>query len=174
MKKGILVWIALLLSVSLIAAGCGGQKAESGSDGKIVLKIGDITKPSHSWNKALEKLNEDLSAKSQGRISLEMYPGGELGNEKDMMQQLDSGNLDMGVITAAELSSHSDAFGAWLMPFLVSNHEQAYKLWSSPESMALFDTLNKNNVQGLGYLSSGFRYYLMKDKPVVVPGDLAQ
>jgi len=185
MKKGLLLSIAALLTFSLSLAGCGGASnsaggateggsAPSGNGGEnLVLKIGDITKPNHSWNRALEKLNQDLQSKSNGRISLELYPGGELGNEKDMMQQLDTGNLDMAVITAAELSSHSDAFGAWLMPFVVDNHEQAYKLWSSQESMALFETLGKNNAHGLGYLSSGFRYYLMKSAPITQPADLA-
>jgi TRAP-type C4-dicarboxylate transport system substrate-binding protein len=69
------------------------------------------------------------------------------------------------------LSNSSPAFGAWLMPFLVDTHDQAYKLWTSDESMKLFDTLKNENVVGLGYASSGFRY-ILGTKPVATIKDL--
>lgn len=158
-----------LLAVSMLTACGGGSTTSSGSGGsaateakqeKVTLKFANITKEANSFSKAAEKFGEEINAKSNGRITVELFPGGQMGSESDMMQQLNTGGLDMAIITTAQLSNSSPAFGGWLMPFLVNDHQQAYKLWTSPESMALFDTLTTENVKGLGYVTCGFRYLL--------------
>lgn len=171
--------IGVIIASLLAACGSGGGESAGGAAGstsgdsqqKMVLKFANITKQGSGLARTAEKIGEELNAKTNGRITVELFPGGQLGNETDMMQQLNTGSLDMAIITTAQLSSSSPAFGAWLMPFLVNDHKQAYKLWTSPESMALFDTLTNDNVKGLGYASSGFRYFLAT-KPVTGIKDL--
>lgn len=170
--------IGIMIASLLAACGGGGESAggtSSGDDGnnqqKLVLKFANITKENSGLAQTAWKIGEELKAKTNGRITVQLFPGGQLGNETDMMQQLNTGSLDMAIITTAQLSSSSPAFGAWLMPFLVNDHKQAYELWTSPESMALFDTLTNDNVKGLGYASSGFRYFLAT-KPVTGIKDL--
>ncbi|MBP1157271.1 MULTISPECIES: TRAP transporter substrate-binding protein [unclassified Paenibacillus] len=172
--------IGVIIASLLAACGSGGGESAGGTtDGasggdsqqKMVLKFANITKEGSGLARTAEKIGEELNAKTNGRITVQLFPGGQLGNETDMMQQLNTGSLDMAIITTAQLSSSSPAFGAWLMPFPVNDHKQAYELWTSPESMALFDTLTNDNVKGLGYASSGFRYFLAT-KPVVGLADL--
>jgi tripartite ATP-independent transporter DctP family solute receptor len=179
-KRKISLLLSSVVMISLLA-GCGGAKdaaapnstggAAGTGDKKIVLKVGSITKADSQLSLTVKNIGEELKAKTNGRISATYFPGGELGNETDMMQQLNTGSLQMAVITNAQLSNSSPAFGAWLMPFLVDTHDQAYKLWSSDESMKLFDTLKNENVVGLGYASSGFRY-ILGTKPVATIKDL--
>ncbi|WP_028549085.1 TRAP transporter substrate-binding protein [Paenibacillus sp. UNC451MF] len=179
LKKGMGLLLSSLFMVSALA-GCGN--ANGGADGKaagstasgekkIVLKMANITKADSQLSLTLKNIGEELKAKTNGRISPQYFPGGELGNETDMMQQLNTGSIQMAVITTAQLSNSSPAFGAWLMPYLVDTHDQAYKLWTSDESMQLFDTLKNENVVGLGYASSGFRY-ILGTKPVQSVKDL--
>lgn len=168
----------LLTSLAFAAAlsGCGGG-ANEGTGGaaagekNIVLKAANITKADSQLSLTLQKIGDELKAKTNGRISAQYFPGGELGNETDMLQQLNTGSIDMAIITTAQLSNSSPAFGAWLMPYLVDTHEQAYELWTSEESMKLFDTLTNENVVGLGYASSGFRY-ILGTKPITSVKDL--
>ncbi len=166
MKKKLLVTVGLLASILLAA--CGGVESNPSTSSEkevLSLKFANITKENGAWSVAANKLGEILENKTNGRITLEFYPGGLLGNESDMMQQLNTGSIDMAVITTAQLSSSSEAFGAWLMPFVVDSHDQAYQLWTTEESMNLFNTLTKENVHGLGYLTTGFRY-MLTTKPV--------
>lgn len=136
-----------------------GNNANKG-DAEIVLKMANITQADHELSKVLERIGDKLEERTDGRIIAEYFPAGQLGNESDMMQQLNTGSIDIGNITAAQLSTSSDAFGAWLMPFLVDDHEQVKELWESEEASNLFETLTDENVKGLGYSSSGFRYFL--------------
>ncbi|UFJ41400.1 TRAP transporter substrate-binding protein [Brevibacillus humidisoli] len=167
----------LLSAALLTACGGGGAPADSTQGGPtdsgsgeaaqetLKLKMAYITKENSAWHLAAERINSILKEKSNGRITVELFPGGQLGNETDMMQQINTGSVDMGIITTAQLSSSSEAFGAWLMPFVVDTHQQAYKLMKSDEANALFDTLTKENVHGLGYLTTGFRY-MLSTKPI--------
>ncbi|WP_078429842.1 TRAP transporter substrate-binding protein [Alkalihalobacterium alkalinitrilicum] len=182
------LWFLSVIIVSMLLAACGGGNSESAnttetntetantgtgsSEETINLKIANITQPVHSWNQSLEVFEESLQEQADGKFNLELFPGGQLGNEADMLQQLDQGNIDMMVITTAQLSEVSESFASWLMPFIVDTHEQAYDLWMSEESMNLFDSLSSYNVKGLGYLSSGFRWYLMRDEAIKLPDDL--
>lgn len=165
-----------LISITLFlfaacSAGANNDTPANGDSDEIVLKMANITQADHELSLTLERIGDKLEEKTDGRITAEYYPAGQLGNESDMMQQLNSGSIDIGNITTAQLSNSSEAFGAWLLPFLIENHEMAYRLWTSDEGMALFDTLTEENVKGLGYSSSGFRYFLSK-KPVTSPDDL--
>ncbi|KIL39640.1 hypothetical protein SD70_18465 [Gordoniibacillus kamchatkensis] len=183
-KKGLSIVAAAVVMASILA-GCGngagggsasgkpgdGQSASAAGGKKITLKIANITKADSQLSVTAKKIGDELKAKTNGRFDPQYFPGGELGNETDMMQQLNTGSIQMAVITTAQLSNSSPAFGAWLMPFLIDNHDQAYKLWTSDESMKLFDTLTKENVVGLGYASSGFRY-LLGTKPISSVKDL--
>src|SRR5919112_913158 len=67
------------------------------------FRLGVITPPNHPWNNAALKVGESLKQETNGRLSLTVFHAGQLGNEGAMMQQLQSGALDMAFIQAAEL-----------------------------------------------------------------------
>ncbi|WP_158738102.1 TRAP transporter substrate-binding protein [Alteribacillus sp. YIM 98480] len=181
MKKTKTILSSLLLSTMGFLAACGEESGsqdssaesteEGSSEESIVLSTANITQADNSLSVVLQNIGDELEERTDGRITAEHNPGGQLGNEEDMMQQLNSGTIDIANITTAQLSNSSPAFGAWLTPFVVETHEQAYELWTSEESMALFDTLENQNVKGLGYSTSGFRYMLSVD-PIDSVSDL--
>jgi len=181
----------VLLSYMLIIAGCGNSSPNnantSGSTGGssgggsgsgntsgsvIELKFGTIAPPSNAVTKSAMKLKEELEKLSNGRIVLNVFHSGQLGNEGDMFQLLEQGNLDIAMLSSGSIADQEDTFSAWLMPFLVDTHEEAYELWTSKEAMNLFEPLKNRNMIGLGYTSAGFRYYVM-NFPVTKPEDMS-
>lgn len=177
MKKIKAFTILMVIGGLLFLAACGGgngdnaEGTEGTSEEQIVLNTANITQADNEFSLTLERIGDELEARTDGRITAQHNPAGQLGNESDMMQQLNAGSIDIALITNAQLSNSSPAFGAWLMPFLVDTHEQAYELWTSDEAMALFDTLENENVVGLGYATSGFRY-LLSTEPIESVSDL--
>ena len=83
------------------------------------FRLGLITPNGHSWNKAALKLGDDLKAATNGRLTMTVFHSGQLGNEPAMMQQLQSGALDMGFIQAAELGSRVPHIAAINAPYIV-------------------------------------------------------
>lgn len=116
------------------------------------FRLGVITPPNHPWNNAALKVGETLKAETSGRLSLTVFHAGQLGNEGAMMQQLQSGALDMAFIQAAELGSRVPAIAAINAPYVVRSTEAVAKLVRHPVALSLFDYLPKETgTVGLGW-----------------------
>lgn len=85
------------------------------------LRLGILTPNGHPWNKAAIKVGEVLKAETNGRLNLTVFHSGQLGNEAAMLQQMQSGALDMGWIMAAELGSRVPAIAAITAPYIVDS-----------------------------------------------------
>ncbi|SNR33498.1 TRAP transporter substrate-binding protein [Paracoccus sediminis] len=122
------------------------------------LRLGVITPVGHSWNDAAIRLGEVLSQQTDGRLTVGVFPSGQLGNEPAMMQQLQSGALDMGIIQAAELGSRVDHIAAINAPYLVRSTEAVARLVRHPAVLKLFDVLPpQTGTIGLGWAITGMR-----------------
>lgn len=170
--------LSSILSLPLILTACGGQEslkpessAEKGGQ-TYSFKLTHITQTSHVWHKTAEKFSEELKTRSNGRMRVDIFPAGQLGTEKDMVQQLETGTLELGIITNAYMSTRSEVFNAWSMPFLFKSLEETTQASKSEPAKKIMDELSKNGIQGLGYLSTGIRQVLMKDVSITKPEDL--
>lgn len=122
------------------------------------LRLGVITPVGHSWNDAALHLGKVLEEQTDGRLTLAVFPSGQLGNEPAMMQQLQSGALELGIIQAAELGSRVNTLAAINAPYLVRSTEAAAKLVRHPEVLKLFDALpQQTGTVGLGWAITGMR-----------------
>lgn len=122
------------------------------------LRLGLITPVGHSWNKAALVLGEKLKAATNGRMTMTVFHSGQLGNESAMMQQLQSGALDMGFIQAAELGSRVPHLAAINAPYLVRSTPAVAKFVRHPEVLKLFDVLPATTgTIGLGWGITGMR-----------------
>ena len=122
------------------------------------LRLGLITPVGHSWNKAALVLGEKLKAATNGRLTKTVIHSGQLGNESAMMQQLQSGALDMGFIQAAELGSRVPHLAAINAPYLVRSTPAVAKFVRHPEVLKLFDVLPATTgTIGLGWGITGMR-----------------
>lgn len=128
------------------------------------LRIGMITPPAHVWNQEAAALGSTLRESSQGRLSSVVFPSGQLGTEQAMVQQLQTGALDMAWITTAEIANRVPAFGALHAPFLVRDIAHAEKLLKTPEVQGLLEPLaGQIGAVGLGFAMTGMRQMLARD-----------
>jgi len=137
------------------------------------FRIGLITPPPHIWTKAAQAFGEELAEKSGGKHSVEVFPSRQLGNEAEMLQQLQSGGLDMAFLTIAEVSNRVPDFGAFYAPYLVKDIAGAGALLRSEPAKALLEKLpGQVGVVGLGYGMAGLRQIVSRDD-VAAAADLA-
>ena len=122
------------------------------------IRLGIITPVGHSWNKAALLLGEKLKEATNGRLTMTVFHSGQLGNESAMMQQLQSGALDMGFIQAAELGSRVPHIASINAPYLVRSTPAVAKFVRHPEVVKLFDVLpSTTGTIGLGWGITGMR-----------------
>ncbi|MFT3721170.1 TRAP transporter substrate-binding protein [Pseudorhodoferax sp.] len=122
------------------------------------FRIGLITPAGHSWNRAAVAFGEALKKETGGRLSATVFHSGQLGNEPAMMQQLQSGALDMGWIQAAELGSRVATVAAINAPYLVRSTAAVARLVKTPAALKLLDVLpRETGTIGLGWGITGMR-----------------
>lgn len=138
--------VAVLSSVSLTAA-----TAKE-------FRLGLITPPPHIWTKAAEAFGTELAEASGGAHSVTVFPARQLGNEAEMLQQLQTGALDMAFMTVAEVSNRVQDFGAFYAPFLANDIAHAGRILRSDTAKGLLEQLPaKTGVVGVGYGMAGLR-----------------
>jgi TRAP-type transport system periplasmic protein len=136
------------------------------------LRLGLITPVGHSWNDAALRLADVLKERSDGSLTMSVFHSGQLGNEPAMMQQLQSGALEMGIIQAAELGSRVDHIAAINAPYLVRSTDAVAKFVRHPEVLKLFEVLpQETGTVGLGWAITGMRT-VFSAKPIETIKDL--
>lgn len=122
------------------------------------FRLGLITPPSHIWTQAAEDFGTELAEASDGAHSVTVFPARQLGNEAEMLQQLQTGALDMAFMTLAEVSNRIPDFGALYAPYLANDVAHAGRILRSDTATGMLDQLPaKVGVVGVGYGMGGLR-----------------
>ncbi|MEQ8291285.1 MAG: TRAP transporter substrate-binding protein [Roseovarius sp.] len=122
------------------------------------FRLGLITPPPHVWTKAAEAFGAELAEASDGEHSVTVFPARQLGNEAEMLQQLQTGALDMAFMTVAEVSNRAPDFGALYAPFLADDVAHAGRILRSDTAKGMLEQLPaKTGVVGTGYGMAGLR-----------------
>lgn len=157
---------AALAACSLVGlTTAGAARAEE-------LKMGLITPPAHVWTKAAQRFADTLKERSGGELTVAIFPGGQLGNEPEMFQQMQAGLLDMGFMTGALTSLREPSIQGWFTPFLFANVEQAAAAAKTPAAQQMLANLEKIGLKGLGYSFAGMRHILKREGTVETVADL--
>ncbi|KAF1021089.1 MAG: Solute-binding protein [Paracidovorax wautersii] len=136
------------------------------------FRLGLIAPAGHSWNRAALAFAEALKKETDGRLSATVFHSGQLGNESAMMQQLQSGALDMGWIQAAELGSRVASVAAINAPYLVRSTPAVAKLVRTPAALKLLEALpRETGTVGLGWGITGMRV-VFATRDINTPTDL--
>ncbi len=157
--------LRLLASAALIAASTVSAKADE-------FRLGLITPPPHIWTKAAEAFGAELKEKSGDAHSVSVFPARQLGNEAEMLQQLQTGALDMAFMTVAEVSNRVPDLGAFYAPYLAGDIAHAGRILRSDTAKAMLEPLpGQVGVVGLGFGMAGLRQIVSRG-PVASADDL--
>ncbi|WP_220185233.1 TRAP transporter substrate-binding protein [Paracoccus sp. S1E-3] len=125
-------------------------------------RIGLITPPPHEWTKTATAIAERIKAETEGRVDILVFPSGQLGNEAQMLQQLQTGALDFAFLTLGELANRDESYGIFLAPYIVDGPEGARELLKGEVAGQLLSGAGKFGLQGLAWGMAGMREIVMR------------
>jgi tripartite ATP-independent transporter DctP family solute receptor len=181
--------VSLMAALTLTGCGskttptAGGQAtpsagAQATDSGKVAATInikashGDPeTSPRHQGLLQFAKIVDE---KSKGKIKVTVYPNGQLsnGNNQTMIEQLQTGTLQMATVSNLVFSNFEKKFGSLSLPFLFDDRQKAYNLVDGPVGKELLSTLDAKQVHGVGFWEGGFRQITNSKKAITKPEDL--
>lgn len=153
---------------SLFALGAGVASAQ-----EITIKYANVMAPSHDTSKGVDKFAELVEKKSNGRIKVQHYPGGQLGSDKETYEAAQQGLLQIAGGSYANLVSVTRAFEVMHLPYIFNSREEAHAALDSPKVRdAINKDLDKVGLRWLMTFEYGFRDINTTSKKVVEPNDL--
>ena len=141
----------------------GIRWAESAENG-FVIKMATLAPEGSSWMKQFNAINAEVMEKTQNAVRFKMYPGGVLGDEKDMMRKMQIGQIHGAALTSAGLSVLFKDIDVLHIPFFFQNYgEVDYVLGKMGPYFK--KGLEDSGYILLGWSEAGF-IYLMSTIPV--------
>jgi len=158
MKKLMVLVLCLLMVVSL-SVGCGKDEAkpETSGDEPIKLKLAHVVNEKDGFHIAAVKFKELVEEKTDGRVQIEIFPNATLGDERTLLEGMQMGTIDMGVITNGPVANFLPEMAVFELPFLFNSPEEAYAVLDGPIGQELLDKLETVQLKGLAYAERGFR-----------------
>ena len=158
--------ILLVLLVIMSFSGCTNQGPHK------VLKLAHGLDPSHPVHKGMVFMAERLAEKSDGQLTIDIYPSGQLGSEQQCVELLQIGSLAITKVSAAIMESFTPKYKALGLPYIFRSTEHSYRVFDGEIGKELLLGTQEYWIRGLCFYDAGFRSFYTIDKPILTPDDL--
>ncbi len=161
-----------LKSFRLIAA-CAAIVLPAAVMAQTILKGADVQPAGYPNVVALEHMGQKLDAATKGKYKIQMFPGGVLGSEKEMIEQAQIGALQIARISLGPMGPVVPDVNVFNLPFLFRDEAHMRAVIDGPIGKELLDKITASSAKlvGLGWMDSGSRSMYTKN-PVHTPADL--
>ena len=136
------------------------------------IKLGVVTKPGSAQNIVAEKFKELIEQRSNGELEVKIFHSASLGNETEILQQIQLGTVELGVITSGPFDSFDPIVRVIDYPFLFKDHQQADQILDGPLGAEILTSLEGSGFKGLCFSENGFRNLTNSRKAVARPEDI--
>ena len=153
----------LVLLLLIATAGNAASKTR-------VIKLATLAPEGSAWTEIFNNLNTELKEKTKNGVRLKIYPGGVLGDEKDMIRKMYVGQIHGAVLTSAGLSTIFSEMDVFQIPFLFKTYDEVDYVLDK------MDRFFKKGFEDKGYIlpawTEGGFIRLMSTKPMASLDDL--
>jgi len=156
------------LAVAVAAAAFGLAQAQ-----EKTIKFATQNPKGHPIVMGLEKFAELVTAKSGGKIKVNLFPGGVLGGDQANVSALQGGTLEMMSLNSGILASQAKEFAIYDFPFMFANTKEADAIVDGPFGKKLHAKLEEKGIVGLAYYELGFRNITNSKRPLNKVEDIA-
>ncbi len=115
---------------------------------------------------------KEVETRSNGDLKVNIFPHGQLGNDKQMIDGTRSGVLDITMVGLNNYSGLLPESAAFTLPFMFPTRASAYKVLDGEVGTGVLKDMEKFGVKGLGYPENGYRNMTNSRGPIRVPDDV--
>ncbi len=147
--------VVCVLFLALAAFFCSGVSSASAEAVTISAAHADSQKS--VFHKAMLKFKEVAESKSGGEIKVEIFPNGQLGSLREMVESIQMGTLDVVTVASSVLANFCPNVGVYDLPFLLDDYQHAYRTLDGDVGKKLDGELAASGMTVLGWWPLGFR-----------------
>ena len=161
LKKNIYVIFVFFIFIS-----CSNRESST------VIKLAHSLDVSHPVHRAMVFMSEKVKEKSGGKMIVDIYPGGQLGNERELIELLQIGSLAMTKVSTAPLEGFIPDMKIFGMPYLFQDDQHRWNVLNGPIGKKLLVSGESYFLKGMCYYDAGSRSFYTKNRSIKTPSDL--
>ena len=156
--------LGLVAAASLLAGTAQAQQS---------IVVGHSLSPTSHYGLGAQAFIDTLTEVSGGAFTGEQAPAGQLGGERDMIEGLQIGSLDVVITSTGPLGNFVPVVYVLDLPFLFRDYDHARTTLDGEIGQELLAKIDENQLVGLAWTENGFRHVTNSQRPVRTPEDLA-
>jgi tripartite ATP-independent transporter DctP family solute receptor len=135
------------------------------------LKLGHVGEPGSLFQTSADEFAKRVNAKLAGKIKVVTYGSSQLGGDKELLQKLKLGTVDMA-LPSTVMTSEVDLFGLFELPYMVKDRAHMARIEKEVFWTSLAPAAEKKGLQILAVWENGYRHITNNKHPIKVPDDL--
>ena len=152
-------------AVFLLLAGWGSTAGCRAQEPVTILKAALSQNPTEPQVRAVEMFADLVSEGTEGRIRVQVYPNNQLGNQRDVVEGLQMGSIELANI-ASVMASFVPETNLFELPFLFDGPEHFDAVVDSSIGQSLVPAFERRGLHLMGYFDAGERHIMTSERPV--------
>lgn len=165
-----LLAFSLFLIISLLS--CSNEESPTTTFTGRTLVLGHSLPVTHPVHMGMADFATMVEEFSEGNLRVKIYPDAQLGSERESLELLQIGAIDMTKVSAAVMANFSPAYKVLGLPYIFRDEAHRFEVLSGPIGRQLLEGGKEYWLRGLTFYDAGTRSFYLKDKKVETPADL--
>jgi tripartite ATP-independent transporter DctP family solute receptor len=166
-KKLLAAALSVLVAGSMLLAGCGQKDAKQAGakqeGATYKFRLAESNPAEHPVTLGDIKFAELVKERSNGRITIDVFPGAQLGEEKAVLEQVQLGAIEFTRVSASPLGEFNKQMSVFSLPYLFDSEEHMWKFLKGEMGEKMLNDLQPSRMKGLAYYTGGARsFYSVK------------
>lgn len=163
---------ALLASVAVLGLAATPLVATGSAQAQTVIEVGHSTTLDSHYGMGMTRFGEVLEELSGGQMSLIQHPAAALGGERELIEAVQLGTLDMVITSTGPLPNFVPETQVLDLPFLFRDYDHARGVLDGEIGRELLDHVDAAGFKALAWTENGFRHITNSQRPIHTPADL--
>jgi tripartite ATP-independent transporter DctP family solute receptor len=144
----------------------------AGAAPKYNWKLASVLPDTHPVHKALVFFADKLAERTNGDVKITLYPAGQLGGEKDFVEGVKLGSIELTKVSSAVMGQYSPTLQVVSLPFIWRDANHQHKVMQGEIGQKLAADTEQYGFKSLAYMDAGFRSITTVKFPIYNPGNL--
>jgi len=154
-----------LITLAVLATGFVSAQAQT------VIKVGYATSATSHYGVGTTAFCDDIEKGTQGRYKCQQFPNSALGGEREMIEAVQLGTLDMVNTSTGPVGNFVPEVKIVDIPFLFRDYDHARKVMDGPIGQDILTKFPSKGLVALGWTENGFRHMTNNKRAIVKPED---
>lgn len=137
----------------------------------VTISLGHVAPPPSIYHIASTYFAERVSTNTGGSVTVEVFPGAQLGGDRDLLEGVQLGTVEAGYISLAIFEGLSPALTGFQMPFLIDSYATAKAAMTSDTAFEALAEFEEFGIKGLAIIENGMRVPGNNKRPIRTPSD---